>query len=65
MRLLESTYDTKAGYPFARIFSERPYGYKRYIVVYQDGRQSMYSSFWYKLSDIQKIVEEEIDRTKI
>ena len=65
MRLLEHTYDSHAGYPFARIFSERPYGYKRYIVVYQDGRQSMYSSFWYKLSGIQNIVEEEIDRTKI
>ncbi len=61
MRLLESTYDTKAGYPFARIFSERPYGYKRYIVVYTDGRQSMYSGFWYKLSDIQKLVEKQID----
>jgi len=65
MRLLENTYDLKAGYRFARIFSERPYGYKRYIVEYEDGRQSIYSSFWYKLTDIQKIVEKEIDRTKI
>ena len=50
---------------FARIFSERPFGYKRYIVVYEDGRQAMYSGLWYKLKDIQEIVEKEIDRTKI
>ena len=65
MRLLEHSYDLGGLYPFARIFSERPYGYKRYIVEYEDGRQSIYSSFWYKLADIQKIVEKEIDRTKI
>ena len=33
--------------------------------MYEDGRQSMYSGLWYKLKDVQKIVEKEIDRTKI
>jgi len=65
MRILEASHDVGGLYPFARIFSERPYGYKRYIVVYEDGRQSMYSGLWYKLTDIQEIVENEIDRTKI
>ena len=65
MRILEDSYDIGGLYPFARIFSDRPYGYKRYTVVYEDGRQSMYSGLWYKLKDIQKIVEKEIDRTKI
>ena len=55
MRLLEQTIGK------ARIFSDRPYGYKRYTVVYEDGRQSMYSGLWYKLTDIQKIVEKEIE----
>jgi len=65
MRLLEGQFDKGGLYPFARIFSERPFGYKRYIVVYEDGRQAMYSGLWYKLKDIQEIVEKEIDRTKI
>ena len=66
MRLLEGTYDIGSGiYPFARIFSDRPYGYKRYTVVYADGRQSMYSGLWYKLTDIEEIVEKEIDNRKI
>ena len=64
MRILEDSYDIGGLYPFARIFSDRPYGYKRYTVLYEDGRQSMYSGLWYKLRDIQKIVEKEIDRTK-
>lgn len=61
MRLLECSYDKDGLYLFARIFSDRPYGYKRYTVVYADGRESMYSGLWYKLKDIQKIVEKEID----
>ena len=66
MKLLEGAYDVGSGiYPFARIFSERPYGYKRYTVVYEDGRQCMYSGLWYKLADIEKIVEKEIDNRKI
>ena len=65
MRILEHSYDIGGLYPFARIFSDRPYGYKRYTVMYEDGRQYMYSGLWYKLKDVQKIVEKEIDRTKI
>jgi len=59
MRLLEASHDA------VRIFSERPFGYKRFIVEYEDGRVSIYSGLWYKLTDIQDIVENEIDNRKI
>jgi len=45
-----------------RMFSERPYGYKRYIVEYPDGETQTYSALWYKKDDIIKKVEKEIDR---
>ncbi len=54
MRLLEESYGD------IRIFSERPYGYKRYIVDYGDGHQTMYSGLWYKLNKVKEIVEKEI-----
>ena len=38
MRVLVESYGD------VRIFSERPYGYKRYIVEWQDGRTQMYST---------------------
>ena len=51
MRLLEVSYGD------VRIFSERPFGYKRYIVEYEDNKIEVYSSLWYKLDKIKKIVE--------
>lgn len=51
MRLLEVSYGD------VRIFSERPFGYKRYIVEYEDNKIEVYSSLWYKLDKIKEIVE--------
>jgi len=51
MRLLEESYGD------VRIFSERIFGYKRYIVEYPDNKIEVYSSLWYKLDKIKEIVE--------
>ena len=51
MRLLEANYGD------VRIFSERPFGYKRYIVEWEDKRTTMFSGIWYKKEDVLKIVE--------
>jgi hypothetical protein len=58
MRLFEYSYQG------VRIFSERPYGYKRYIVVHDDGRQTMYSGLWYKLDRIKDIIKEQVDKVE-
>lgn len=50
MRLLEYSYKD------VRIFSERPYGYKRYIVNWPDGRETMFSGLWYKLEQVKDLV---------
>ena len=57
MRLLEAAY-----HGGVRVFSERPFGYKRYIVEWPDGTTQTYSSIWYKKEQIMEIVEKEIDR---
>jgi len=54
LRLLEESYGD------IRIFSERPYGYKRFIVDYGDGRTTMYSGLWYKIEKVKEFVEKEI-----
>ena len=54
MRLLEANYGD------VRIFSERPFGYKRYIVEWQKGATTMYSGLWYKKEKVIKIVEEKL-----
>ena len=54
LRLLEESYGD------IRIFSERPYGYKRYIVDYSDGHMKMFSGLWYKLDKVKELVEKEI-----
>jgi hypothetical protein len=51
MRLLEHSYGD------VRIFSSRPYGYKRYHVEWADGRISMFSSIWYSLEQVKSRVE--------
>ena len=55
MRLLEKSYGD------VRIFSERPFGYKRYIVEYPDGNSKIYSSLWYKLDKIKEFVEKDLN----
>ena len=57
MRVLEAAF-----HGGTRMFSERPYGYKRYIVEYPDGETRTYSALWYRKDDIIKEVEERIDR---
>ena len=63
MRLLEYCYQMdKAGIKNVRIFSDRPYGYKRFIVEWPDKTEQMYSGIWYKKEQIIEKVEREIDR---
>ena len=57
MRLLEAAY-----HGGTRIFSERPFGYKRYIVEWAEGTTQIYSGIWYKKEQIMERVEKEIDR---
>jgi len=54
MRLLEESYGD------VRIFSTRPYGYKRYHVEWADGRKQLYSGLWYSLTTIKERVEKEL-----
>lgn len=56
MRLFEYSYNG------VRIFSERPYGYKRYIVDWGDGRETMYSGLWYKLDKVKDLIKEQVDK---
>ena len=53
MRLLEECYGD------VRIFSERPYGYKRYIVERSDSTQ-IYSGLWYSLEKVKEFVEKDL-----
>jgi hypothetical protein len=58
MRLLETNYGD------VRIFSERPYGYKRYVVQWENcpnGRTTMYSGLWYSLDKVKSLVEKELE----
>ena len=57
MRLLEAAY-----HGGTRIFSERPFGYNRYIVDWADGTTQIYSGISYKKEQIMERVEKEIDR---
>lgn len=54
MRLLVASYGD------VRIFSERPFGYKRYIVEWNDGTITMYSGLWYKEKTVKQIVEDNL-----
>lgn len=50
MRLLEENYGD------VRIFSDRPFGYKRYFVEWAD-KTEMFSGLWYKRKDVIEHVE--------
>ena len=53
MRLLEVSYGD------VRIFSERTFGYKRYIVEWKDHTE-IFSGLWYKLDKVKEIVEKRL-----
>ena len=42
-----------------RIFYDRPYGYKRFIVEWPDHTQ-MFSGLWYSESKVRQLVESKI-----
>ena len=56
MRILVENYGN------VRIFKDRPYGYKRFIVEWKDGGTQIYSGIWYKEEQIKRKVEKEIDK---
>ena len=61
MRIIETSYGD------VRIFSERIFGYKRFIAETFNGKDwdtQVYSSLWYKLEDIKNIVEEKLKNEK-
>jgi hypothetical protein len=49
-----------ASYEGVRIFSERPYGYKRYIVEWANGDTQTFSGLWYSEKKVKAIIEEEV-----
>ncbi len=50
-------------YGDCRVFSDRPFGYKRYHVEWNDGSKQVYSGLWYKEKDVLDIVEQNLPRT--
>ena len=54
MRLLECNYGTEV-----RIFSERPFGYERYIVEWEDHTE-IFNGMWYSLDKVKEIVEKRL-----
>jgi len=57
MRVLVESYGD------VRIFYERPFGYKRYIVEWPDSTQ-MFSGLWYKEKDVRELVERRLHFAK-
>ena len=55
MRVLEDTIGQ------VRIFSDRPYGYKRYHVDWGDGNATVFHGIWYNLKTVQEIVYENVE----
>ena len=51
MRVLVESYGN------VRIFSDRPFGYKRYIGEWSDGKTELFSSLWYSEKKVREIVE--------
>ena len=51
MRVLVESYGN------VRIFSDSPFGYKRYIVEWSDGKTELFSSLWYSEKKVREIVE--------
>jgi len=59
MRMLVESYGD------IRIFSDRPFGYKRYHVQWEDGTESMFSGLWYSEKKVIEIVESHIKSRSI
>ena len=57
MRVLEANYGD------VRIFSDIPFGYKRYHVEWSDGTLETFSSLWYSKAKVFKLVEEKLNDT--
>ena len=58
MRLLVESYGD------VRVFTDRPYGYRRYHVEWKDGIHQVYSGLWYSKARVLELVEAQLnDRT--
>jgi len=55
MRVLEANYGD------VRIFSDRPFGYKRFHVEWSDGTLETFSNLWYSKAKVVKLVEEKLN----
>tara|TARA_B100002019_G_C21221542_1_gene575023 strand:+ start:440 stop:613 length:174 start_codon:yes stop_codon:yes gene_type:complete len=47
-------------YGDVRIFTERPYGYKRYVVQWEDGTLECFNGLWYREKKVIELVEQRI-----
>ena len=47
-------------YGDVRIFTERPYGYKRYVVQWEDGALEFFNGLWYREKKVIELVEQRI-----
>ena len=43
-----------------RIFYDRPFGYKRYHVEWDNEHKQLFSGIWYSEKEVKEIVEKEI-----
>ena len=48
-------------YGDARIFYDRPFGYKRYHVEYKDGTHQIFHGIWYNEKTVKEIVEAKLN----
>jgi len=52
-----------ANYGDVQIYSDRPFGYKRYHVEWKvDGSSELYSSLWFSKDKVIQIVEDRLSR---
>ena len=49
-----------AAYEGVRIFSDRPFGYKRYIAEWDAGDTQIFSGLWYSEKKVKEIVEKKV-----
>lgn len=49
-----------ANYGDVQIWSDRPFGYKRFHVEWNDGSKQVYSSLWYSKDKVIEIVEDNL-----
>ena len=52
MRLLEYNWGN------IKVYSERPYGYKRYVVENEDGSLQIFSGLWYSIKTILQLLKD-------